>query len=64
VRFCAERLAGAGCEQPKIERDGEQLERSMSSSRLYWAGDDEVTEENGRRKHVAPIDLRKIRTMK
>jgi hypothetical protein len=32
--ICAGRLVGAGCEYPKIERDGEKLERPMSSSGL------------------------------
>jgi hypothetical protein len=26
VMICAGRLAGAGCEKPKIKRDGEQLD--------------------------------------
>jgi hypothetical protein len=34
------RLAGAGCET-NIERDGEQLERPMSSSGLSWADNDD-----------------------
>jgi hypothetical protein len=37
VTICAGRLAGA-----KIERDGEKLERPMSSSGLWWADDDVV----------------------
>jgi hypothetical protein len=40
VTVCGGRLAGAGCELSKIERDGEQ-ERPMSSSGLYWADDDD-----------------------
>jgi hypothetical protein len=41
VTICAGRLAGAGCEWPRIERDGERLERPMSSSGLWWADDDD-----------------------
>jgi hypothetical protein len=40
VTICAKRLAGAGCELPKIERDGEPFERPMSSSGLWWDDDD------------------------
>jgi hypothetical protein len=41
VTICAGRLAGAGS---NIERNGEKLERPMSSSKLYWADDDDVYE--------------------
>jgi hypothetical protein len=34
-------MYGAGSEWPKIERDGEQLKRPMSSNGLWWADDDE-----------------------
>jgi hypothetical protein len=35
------RQAGARCEKPRIERDGEKLERPMSSSGLWRADDDD-----------------------
>jgi hypothetical protein len=35
------RLAGPVCEYPMIERDGEKLERPMSSSGLWCADDDD-----------------------
>jgi hypothetical protein len=39
----AGRLAGAGCELPKIEQNDKKLERPMSSSGLWWADDDDDT---------------------
>jgi hypothetical protein len=41
MTICAGRLARAGCELPKIERDGEQLKRYMSRSGLWWTDDDD-----------------------
>jgi hypothetical protein len=41
VTICAGRLAVAGCEKPRIERDGKKLEMPMSSSGLWWADDDD-----------------------
>jgi hypothetical protein len=37
--------AGAGCAWPRIERDGENMERPMSSSGLGWADDDDDDEQ-------------------